>query len=113
MTFDEALKALGIDPNSTAADLIVPRPNAGIRGTMWDAANKAKQQLGDGKSFNQLWNDRLKDDSAIPGNDDDGAGQFKTFDKLWNDRLKDDPAIPKAAKAGLEDLPHPGLYKTH
>ena len=80
---------------------------------MWDAANKAKQQLGDGKSFNQLWNDRLKDDSAIPGNDDDGAGQFKTFDKLWNDRLKDDPAIPKAAKAGLEKLPHPGVHQIH
>ena len=64
------------------------------------------------KTFDTLWNERLKDDPAIPGNDDDGAGQFKTFDQLWNDRLKDDPAIPKAAKAGLEDLPHPGLYQT-
>ncbi len=113
MTFDEALKALGVDPNSAAADLIVPRPHAGTRGAMWDAANKEKRRSGDDadgagkfKNFDQLYNDRLKGDPAIPGNDNDGAGKFKNFDQLWNDRLKDDPAIPKAAKAGLEDLPH-------
>ncbi len=84
---------------------------------MWDAANKAKQQLGDNdgagqfKTFDQLYNERLKDDPRIPGNDNDGAGKFKTFDKLWNDRLKDDPAIPKAAKAGLEKLPHLRLHQ--
>ena len=117
VTFDEALKALGVDPETSLADVIVPH----TRGTMWDAANKAKQQLGgddnDGagqfKTFDQLYNERLKDDPRIPGNDDDGAGKFKTFDKLWNDRLKDDPAIPKAAKAGLKDLPHPRLHQAH
>ena len=86
---------------------------------MWDAANKPRGNNDDGdgagkfKNFDQLWNDRLKGDPSIPGNDDDGAGKFKNFDQLWNDRLKDDPAIPKAAKAGLEDLPHRGLHQTH
>ena len=49
----------------------------------------------------------MKGDPSIPGNDNDGAGKFKNFDQLWDDRLKDDPAIPKGAKAGLKDLPHP------
>ena len=70
---------------------------------MWDAANKNKRRA-DGKNFEQLWSDGMKDDPAIPGNDDDGAGKFKTFDQLWNDRLKNDPAIPERAKAGLKDL---------
>ena len=84
---------------------------------MWDAANKKKRGPDDGKNFDQLWNDGLKGDPAIPGNDDDGAGKFKNFDQLWNDRLKDDPAIPEGAKAGLKDLPHSELtkptYTTH
>ena len=57
---------------------------------MWDAANKAKRRS---------------------GADADGAGQFKNFDQLYNDRLKDDPNIDPSQRAGLEDLPHPGLCK--
>ena len=52
---------------------------------MWDAANKAKQRLGeDGKNFDQIWNDRLKDVPSIPGNDDDGAEpkHLKTMSQL-------------------------------
>ena len=120
MSFDEALKALGVDPNSTAADLIASRHHAGNCEAMWDAANKAKRRPGDDadgagqfKNFDQLYNDRLKGDPAIPGNDNDGAGKFKNFDQLWDERLKDDPAIPKSAKAGLKDLPRPELRQTY
>ncbi len=80
---------------------------------MWDAANKQRGNDDDNdgagklKNFDQVWNDRLKDDPRIPGNDDEGAGKFKNFDKIWDDRLKDDPNIKPKQKKGLADLPHP------
>ena len=82
MTFNNALKALGVDPNSAAANLIVPVHAQERAGVMWDAANKAR------------------------GTDnDEGAGKYKNFDQLWNDVLKDDPRIPAEAKEALGALP--------
>ena len=83
VTFNNALKALGVDPNSAAANLIGPVHAQERAGAMWDAANKAR------------------------GTDnDEGAGKYKNFDQLWNGVLKDDPRIPAKAKAALGDLLH-------
>ena len=61
--FDKALRALGLDPEASWADVIVPfsNPVHTRRGTMWDAAQKdrgrkVKAGMEDLPHFNALLN---------------------------------------------------------
>ena len=46
VAFNEALKDLGLDPETCGADEIVPRAQPGTRGTMWDAGNRERHRSG-------------------------------------------------------------------